>query len=763
MVMHDIRATFSKGEVTPLVHSREDLQLYKTSLAAVRNFTVLKQGGLRRRSGTRYYGAAKTTGTEELLPFAFNDSQAYALEFGNLFIRFLKDTGQVLSGPSTPYEIVSPYTSAQVSRVQWAQSNDVIYLAYPDVKPKQLNRFSDTNWTITDVAFQDGPYLPVNDSANTVNWTTLPVQGASVTFTHAATTNINGGIGFVSTDVGRHYRIQTLGVWVWCIITAVTNSTTIVATVQNSSILASPVGVDHYSLLSGLGYFEVAGNTVQETAKDAGGAATTHGFKASDIGKVFPAFKIMNSNTEDAYVRLTRICSDQTIEFVIIGKVHAGTTNSASFQLGAFSDTTGYPGSVAFFNGRLCWGRTKSNPRGVALSCTGTPTLYAPTARDGTVTDNLGMFVDVTAGKSDEFGWLADGARLLIGSPSSIRSLGSSDPNAGLTPKNVTAKLEVPVGSTPVLPVQIGPNTFTTKRFGVGMTNLAYDYQAGGIIGPDQSILSEHLFHTGTRRMAYTESPEGVVWSLTNDGTLVGMTYDRYEQVVGFHKHPMQNGIVTSIVSIPSATYNRDMLFMLVQRTVNGSTVQYVEVLEKPFYNDVKANAFFVDCGGTYSGAPTNVVTGLDFLEGQTVAVLADGALLPQAVVTGGQITLADGILASTVQVGIPIAAFFTLLPLAVATQEGNQRGLEKRIPYAILDMYESMGGQVGIDGDAIDDDINRRDLSDPMDTSPPLFTGTRKVAVEDTWDSPSQLTVICNDPLPMTVRAINIGIEARP
>lgn len=763
MAQHDLRATFTKGEVTPLVRAREDLELYKQGLALLRNFTVLKQGGVRRRSGTRYYGPTKGTGKTALIPFIFNDAQSFALEFGATYIRFWNENGQILEDDATTiYEIASPYTADQVGRVQWAQANDVLYLSCPDVKPKQLNRLDDNSWTLTDVDFQDGPYLPVNDTDNTVNWTTLPVKGASVVFTHTTTDFINGGSGFASTDVGRHYRVQTLGVWVWGVITTVTNTKTITVTIKNSVILAAPSGIDHWLNSDSDVYREAAGNTVQEVGKDSGTGNVAHNFTAADIGKVFPAKKMLSSNTDDAYVRITRICTDYTLEFVIIGKTNAGVTNSATFQLGAFSDTTGYPGSVAFFDGRLCWARTKSNPRGVALSVSGTPTVYSPTLRDGTVVDNLGMFEDVTAGKSDEFHWLADGARLLIGSPSSLRSLGPSDDNAGLSPKNVKAKLEIPTGSTAVVPVQIGGNTFHTKRFGQGVINLGYDFNVGGIVGPEQSILSEHLYHSPITKFAYVESPEGVIWTRSADGTLTGMTFDAYEKVVGFHRHPMINGSVQDILGIPSDDKERDLLFLIVKRTIDGSEVQYVEVLDKPFYNDDKAEAFFVDCGATYRGSPTSIITGLDFLEGETVSLLVDGAVYPNVVVTDGQITIPNGGHGSIVHVGLPIDARFTMLPVAISMQEGNQHGLAKRIVYAILDLLETRGGKVGIDGFTLEDIMHRRP-SDPMGQAPALFTGTtEKLTFDDEHDSQSQLTIVCDQPLPMTVRAINLGIEAR-
>jgi hypothetical protein len=105
-------------------------------------------------------------------------------------------------------------------------------------------------------------------------------------------------------------------------------------------------------------------------------------------------------------------------------------------------------------------------------------------------------------------------------------------------------------------------------------------------------------------------------------------------------------------------------------------------------------DAFFLDCGATYtSGSPVSTLSGLTWLEGQTVSILADGAVRPQQVVTGGAITLDDP--ASKIQVGLPIEADLETLPLAFEIA-GYGSARPKISPAAYLRVYRSAGIFVG-------------------------------------------------------------------
>ena len=126
------------------------------------DFLVHPQGAATRRVGTQFIAEVKSSAAKtRLIPFEFSTTQTYVLEFGNNYIRFFKDKGQILSGGSA-YEISSPYLTAELFDIKFAQSADVMYITHPNHEVMKLSRTGHTYWTLAQVDFTDGPYLATN-------------------------------------------------------------------------------------------------------------------------------------------------------------------------------------------------------------------------------------------------------------------------------------------------------------------------------------------------------------------------------------------------------------------------------------------------------------------------------------------------------------------------------------------------------------------------------------------------------------------------
>ena len=148
-----IQTDFLSGELSPILKGRVDTERYANAVGICENFIIKPHGGVERRGGTHYVAEVKTSANvTRLIRFEFNRAQSYILEFGNLYIRFFTQNGQVSSGGS-PYEIVSPYTTAQLDEIQVAQSADTMYIVHPDVSPRKLVRSSNTSWALTAPSF----------------------------------------------------------------------------------------------------------------------------------------------------------------------------------------------------------------------------------------------------------------------------------------------------------------------------------------------------------------------------------------------------------------------------------------------------------------------------------------------------------------------------------------------------------------------------------------------------------------------------------
>jgi len=148
-----IQTDFLSGEISPQLKGRVNTERYANSLETCENFIVKSHGGVERRGGTHYVAEVKNSANEvRLIRFEFNRAQSYVLEFGDQYIRFFSQNGQVASGGS-PYEIASPWTSAQLGELQVAQSADTMYLVHPDVSPRKLVRSGNTSWVLSEPTF----------------------------------------------------------------------------------------------------------------------------------------------------------------------------------------------------------------------------------------------------------------------------------------------------------------------------------------------------------------------------------------------------------------------------------------------------------------------------------------------------------------------------------------------------------------------------------------------------------------------------------
>ena len=148
-----IQTNFLSGELSPILFGRVDTDRYTSGVETCENFIIKLHGGVERRGGTHYVAAVKdSTKKARLIRFEFNRAQSYVLEFGESYIRFFTQNGQVVSGGSA-YEISSPYTEAQLDEIQVAQSADTMYIVHPDVAPRKLVRTSNTSWALTAPSF----------------------------------------------------------------------------------------------------------------------------------------------------------------------------------------------------------------------------------------------------------------------------------------------------------------------------------------------------------------------------------------------------------------------------------------------------------------------------------------------------------------------------------------------------------------------------------------------------------------------------------
>jgi len=540
--------SFVAGELSPRLSGRTDLQKYFQGCETLENFLIHPHGGATRRPGTRFVAEVKTSSLEtRLVPFQFNVTQAYVLEFGNNYFRIYKDGGQVTSGsPATAVEVTTTYATADLATLKFAQSGDVMYVVHPDKPVRKIARTSHTAWTITDVDFKRGPFL----DANTTD-TTLTASGrtGSVTVTASAVTGINGGSGFESTDVGRLIKLHHG----YAKITAITSTTVCTAAVQENDVFDSELEPTYTSSTISFAEGDPSSTGLEHNDRivDSNKNWIDEGFKDNQEITVSGASTSGNNKsylivkaTEDTL--LLAPSDDVTDEsasasITVVGKLVADD----EWALGAFSPRTGYPRAVAFYEQRLTFAGTDEQPQTVYFSVSGDfENFTAGTDDDSALVYTLG------SNQVNVIRFLSSSRSLLVGTSGGefvVRAGGADEP---ITPKNVQIKQQSAFGSANVQPLQCGNAVLFLQRASRKIRELVYDFDTDGYIAPDLSILAEHATEGGVKEMAYGQEPDSVAWMVRNDGVLLGMTYRRDEQVVAWHRHVIGGVSGTATVTI---------------------------------------------------------------------------------------------------------------------------------------------------------------------------------------------------------------------
>ena len=519
-----IKTSFNSGEWSPLMEGHINLEKFPDSSQLMQNMIALKQGPMTRRGGTRFVKEVKNSSDDTaLIPFEFNVEQEYQIEAGDTYFRFYTSNAAIVESTTTisgatqadpvvitdtghPYsngdeifitgvvgmtelngkfylianagvndyeltdidgvdidgtgftayssagtsarvfEVTSPYAATDLfdsdglTKIQHAQSADVLYVTHGDFNTRSVNRITDTNWTVNDMIFNDGPFLDEN-----LETTTLTLSGTtgSVTVTASATVGINNGDGFQTTDVDRLIRFKDpANEWTWLKITARASTTSVTATIMG----------------------------------------------------------------QDA---------------------SAGTATDA-WRLGVYSDTTGFPTVVTFFQNRVFLAGASGFPDRYDLTRSGgysdTDFQFAPTDVDGTVTDDAAISGTLQSGRVNTIQWAgSDDRGLIIGTAGREWIVRPSAINEVLTPSNQKADPFSAIGSAFIQPVQAENATIFVQKARRKPHDIIFSFERDQLKPRDLMIASEHITRTGVAEIQFQQEPVNVIWMRRTDGLLLGL------------------------------------------------------------------------------------------------------------------------------------------------------------------------------------------------------------------------------------------------
>lgn len=427
---------------------------------------------------------------------------------------------------------------------------------------------------------------------------------------------------------------------------------------------------------------------------------------------------------------------------------------SFTFDAGHAWGANDYPSLNWFYEQRHFFAATPSVPNGIWASQSG---LYTD-MRLGTGLDSEGLeFIIKLAHK---FVWVSAGVEILLGGSNAEFKLASNSLNEAITPGNVRPSLLTNYGSIFSAPVRIDNSVVYVQKGARKIRRLASNFQsssyADSYAARDITILSSHITKNKVINLTHATLPDSMIWGYRTDGVLVGLTYEPDHQVFGWHRHILAgtNAKVKS-VAIAKAVEDsiQDEIWAIVERTINGSTVKYVEyMIEGLSDEDDLEDAFFIDSGITKTGNDFTTVDGLDHLEGEEVQILADGAKQSPKTVASGEITLDYS--ANIAHVGLGFSSIVELLPIEGGNPEGTSQTLLKRIITVSLRLDRSLGFQIG----DVYGNIDSYYFGPPenMGEAIPLFTGdTDPMPFPGSYDRQSRIKIVQSEPLPFNVLAV--------
>jgi hypothetical protein len=575
------------------------------------------------------------------------------------------------------FTLTTPYAGADLALLKFCQSADVMSLTHPSYAPQQLTRSQHWVWTLTVMNF-----APTNQPPASV--TTTPSSSGGTTYKYVVTAVAENGI----TE-------------------SIASAVASVASVQ----LSNTSGSSNTTKWTGH-----PGDTlynVYRTAEVPGGAPPS-GALFGYIGAVAPA--AINSFIDDNIAPdFTRTPPQANNPFAV------GQIESVSVTLGGntytaptltITDPTGSGAilvpivaggvitSVVVMNG----GQNYTNPSVGCSDSTGSgasfgaPVLSGPNnpicstyyqqrqvyggqsnAPDAIVFSKSGDFQNLTYStpqRADDVIQVTLGSTtvnpikhmvplnslVVLTGAGAWRVDGGSQSDA-VTPSNIYAVPQAYTGASDVVPIVINYDVLYVGSNGSTVRDLSYNFYINVYTGVDISMLSNHLFY-GHKviEWAWAEDPFKVVWAVREDGIMLSLTFLKEQEVYGWCRHDTQ-GLVKSVCSIREGT--ESAVYMIVERQVNGQTLQYVERMASRYLGGDAAIgipsdpelAWCVDCGlrNALAGRAANLTpaSAAGIPQVQTSFVIAGGANYTAPVLSVQDPTGAGAVLLPTVSGGV--------------------------------------------------------------------------------------------------------------
>lgn len=672
-----------------------------------------------------------------------------------------------LSQTAADMVLTTPWTADDLDNVRTEQSADVIFVACDGRQPKRIERQgsdSPRSWSVVEYTPTDGPFRDLNTGPVRLKGSAL-TGDITLTAERSFFKSTNVGSLFALTSAGQEVtkRIQAENTFSDPIrVTGIGTSRSFTITLTGPTFTATTDVTLQRSVAEPGDWSDVTSYTAATTTTYTDGLDNQIiyyriGIKTGDYTALddITAKLTYSAGSITGIVRATAYTSATEMSAQVLVDLGKADQYTQDWREGDWSDRRGYPSAVAMYGGRLYWA-------GKGLEW-------------GSVPDQLDSFDDTVEGDSqpirrgigqgpiDSVHWLAAANNLLLGLPSSVQVARSSSIDEPLTQTKFDLRPVSSKGAAHMPPARIDTSIVYVSRnrskvYEIAFDGSSYNYNPPG----DLTAIVPEIGSTGFVRMAVQNFPDTRLHVVRADGKVAVLMFDKAENV---HCWVLveTDGTIEDVCVLPGADGNEDedQVYYTVARSINGSTVRYLEKWAHEDQAQGDQDSRIADSFLTGTLSASTSITGLSHLEAETVCLWGNTKDLGTYTVSGGAITASEAI-TGTYCVGLPYTAQFKSAKLAVASERQaplTQKKIIETVGLVLADTH-AQGLQVGQSFDTMDR-LPLIEAGKEIDTDS-IWTDYDYEAftLPGEWKADARLCLKATAPRPCTVLAAVIGVE---
>jgi hypothetical protein len=722
---------------------------------------------------------------------------------------------------SVPLEVQTPWSADQLNALQVCQLNDLLFVTHPDHQPREIRRYEDNDWRVVSYNPDWPALLPMNDKTVTLQCTefnTTATAWVSATIYSAGAEVTRAGEDYAcrhnkcrNIEPGKHknwkkwWRVKdstnTLGIgrrivmsasdsvfsqghegtkWVLTWRRGDDAADTLKMTLEIAGGIVGKVTPSIYCLggwsastladNSGTGAWDV--EVTLQRSEDNNRWTT---YKVIDGGKAevqslitgnedepcflrlkltqrvgtFPAkYKAVlqvSEPNQHGIVRVTGYVSPTSVVGILEFPVPNSNTTKY-WQEPAWSDVRGFPQAITRHEGRLWFGGTRYQ----STKFWATATDRFETFRIGERSD-LGKEFQVSSDEANAIMWMVSHDGLVIGTKGAEWFYGERIGEDLPKLRNSTS-----YGSAPSQARVVNETVIFFQRSQRKLRELAWD--GSRFACQDLTLLAEHFGDAKFLEIAVQRNPETVVWIITTQGDLIGMTYERGQNVTGWFRYQTEGKFES--VCLVEGPGEEDEIWVSVLRSIDTQPRRFIERFQPDLVRNIKESAqadlIYSDAAVVQkTGTGVRVMTGLGHLDGAVVSILADGAPHPDQLVEFGQVTLQWD--ARTIIAGLPFSAYVEPTYLETSDPGSITKAFKKRITKAYIEFWQSLGCEISADAGKTWEPLEFRNIADRMDQAPPLWSGIKELSVTAGTERQASIILRSAQPLPMNILSLTL------